>query len=738
MNSPDASGLAAWVDRGVSLFCLGTLIPAAVMAADQVPHLDRLWLALFGGGIAVTSVAMVIWSWSGRSLRLLLGPYVALVSGGLVTWPLAWRSPEPASGSPWLWMCMGVSTVCLALLAGTRWGLLYAVVSGMAFAVVRMTPSGQGIPPLNAAQDMLVLFANPTAVMVGLAVVKDSVRQLDQSLAGTQREEAGAALEEALVEERRRLDGIVHDEVMTTLVAAAQSEGPHDPRVVELAGRAIGRLAEAGQPADSGVAVTAHHLAWLVEDVVTAVCPEADVRATLADPGVTIPPGVASALGQAVREVAVNVSRHARADRVEVILTDDVARERGIQVVVADDGRGFDVTAVPSDRFGLQVSVAERMRSVGGRAEVTSGPGRGTVVVLTWLDPAGRPSRGAARSGPEAAYPELPAIRGGVLVGLVWFLVVTHFLLGWTSLDQVTALWPVFAAQVLAVVATALSVRRASVNPLRPGLAWTVVGLLLAVTQIVSGVLPVGQWPGYATWHSGVVMVLLIVLLMRGREGVAWVGVGLFAVSTVAWALTHGLGVGDAVRVAFGPVSWMVVASLLRRWLVTIGNRLEASRESSRAANRAMASSVSKLVLRDIWLSQLQAQVGPLLGRLADPSAELSQVDRDACLAAETRLREGLRAGNLLVSGVSDVIEAARSRGVDVTLVDSRGSVLPEVVRPALRRHLDDVLDRPSTRRVVVRAAPEGYSDVVTILAVDSSGRTELTTLDESGSVATR
>ena len=737
MSTPESSGLATWVDRGVGLFCLGTLIPAAVMAADQLHHLAPLWVVVVGGGIVATSVAMVVWSFLGRPLRALLGTYVALVAGGLITWPLAWESAQPASGSPWLWMCMGVSTICLALIAGTRWGLLYAIASGMTFAIVRMTSSGQGIPLLNAAQDMLILFANPTAVMVGLAMVTDSVARLDASLARTQREEAEAAVEEALVQERRRLDGIVHDEVMTTLVAAAQSSGPHDQRVVELARRAIERLNEAEQPADSGVPVTSHHLAWLVEDVVVAVCPGAEISSTLTDPVVTIPPAVASALGQAVREVALNVSRHARADQVEVVVSDPDAGRPGIQITVSDNGRGFDLGAVPPHRFGLQVSVADRLDAVGARADVRSQPGRGTKVVLTWLEPPKAPARVSAPTDRAAApYPELPAIRGRVLLGLVWFLVATHFVLGWTSLDEVLLVWPVLLANALAVVATAVSLRRPAVNPMGRVEAWIVVGLIMAVSQIVSGNLPVGHWPGYATWHSSVVMVLLIVLLMRGREGVAWTGVALFSLSSVAWAYGHGLGLGEAIRVAFGPISWMMVATMLRRWLAAIGVRLEASRQSSRVAHRAMAASFSKLVLRDIWLGQLRAQVGPLLSRLADPQAELTQGERDACLAAESRLREGLRAGNLLAAGLSDAIEAARRRGVEVVLVDSRGSTLPESVQPAVRRQLERLLARPGIRKVVVRAAPEGYAEVVTILTVRADGGSELTTLDQAGAVS--
>jgi signal transduction histidine kinase len=51
---------------------------------------------------------------------------------------------------------------------------------------------------------------------------------------------------------------------------------------------------------------------------------------------------------------------------------------------VVDDGVGFDLDAVGAHRFGLALSVLDRMAAVGGCATVESAPGRGTVVRLRW------------------------------------------------------------------------------------------------------------------------------------------------------------------------------------------------------------------------------------------------------------------------------------------------------------------------------------------------------------------
>jgi len=727
--------LSAWVERGVALFCLGTLIPAAFAAAGQMPYLATWWLAIVGGGIIVASLGMMVFSFLGRSLNLWAMGYVVLVTVGLITWPWAWQSTSPASSSPWIWMCLGVASICLAVTMGTAWGLGYAIVAGILFAVIRMTPSGQGAPLLGAVQDMIVLVMNAAVVIVALGVVGNSFKDLDEIEENSRREATAAAIEDALLEERHRLDGIVHDEVMTTLVSAANH--PDDQSVAQQAQRAVERLAQAEAPTEARLPVTGDQLTWLVSDVVSTLVPQSRFISQLED--ILVPQPVASTLGMVVREVALNVAKHAQAEKVEVSLTSPA--HGAVEITIADDGIGFDPDLVPKRRLGLQVSVVYRMWAIGGHAEIRSAPGEGTVVTLTWTpteELVATESDSAPGRRPRRGMPDIPDLSRPMLVRLVWILVALQFLLGWTSLDQVTTVWPVFLAQGLAAIATAVTLWHSEEHPMSVGRASAVVAMLLALTLIVQSVLPQGYWPGYATWHSTVVMVLLVAVLVRGQGRIAWAGVVLYALVSAVWAISRGLEVGDTLRVGFGPFSWMLVAQLLQAWLIDMGDRMNMSRRSSAQANKAIAQSFSKLVLRDVWLTQLRAQVGPLLNRIADPDYVLSAEERANCLAQESRLRDAMRAGNLVTELTSDAIEVARGRGVDVRLVDSRGTRLPEDVRTALTRHLGRLLTDSSTKRVVARAAPEGYEDVVTVLAVREDGSSELIGLDASGKASTK
>jgi signal transduction histidine kinase len=85
-----------------------------------------------------------------------------------------------------------------------------------------------------------------------------------------------------------------------------------------------------------------------------------------------------------VRELLVNVVKHAKASKVRVHLT-EVDDE--VKIAVEDDGIGFDPGAIhdqkgKSSGFGL-FSIQERMTDLGGTFAVQSAPGKGCRVTLT-------------------------------------------------------------------------------------------------------------------------------------------------------------------------------------------------------------------------------------------------------------------------------------------------------------------------------------------------------------------
>jgi PAS domain S-box-containing protein len=89
-------------------------------------------------------------------------------------------------------------------------------------------------------------------------------------------------------------------------------------------------------------------------------------------------------LFRAVRELLVNIIKHAGAESVRISCRREGSR---LLIVVADDGKGFEpsanVTQAPGTRgFGL-FSIRERLHHLGGEMTVDSTPGCGTRVTLT-------------------------------------------------------------------------------------------------------------------------------------------------------------------------------------------------------------------------------------------------------------------------------------------------------------------------------------------------------------------
>jgi PAS domain S-box-containing protein len=91
------------------------------------------------------------------------------------------------------------------------------------------------------------------------------------------------------------------------------------------------------------------------------------------------PPDIRATLFRIAQEAVTNARKHAGAETITIsIATED----GGVSVIVEDDGRGFDLTALGAPEpghIGLPTMV-ERAELAGGRCRIQSRPGRGTTV----------------------------------------------------------------------------------------------------------------------------------------------------------------------------------------------------------------------------------------------------------------------------------------------------------------------------------------------------------------------
>jgi PAS domain S-box-containing protein len=204
-----------------------------------------------------------------------------------------------------------------------------------------------------------------------------------------------AERESAVANERNRLAGEIHDTLAqglaTIVMQMADAEARLGPMwlyaekplntVRELA---IENLAFARRSLNMlRPAVSASGLTRAVRQIAEGTRRHfgASINVNTEGESLVLPPVVESALVSIAREALTNAARHAGAAIIKV----DIAFVDGnaVQLVVTDDGVGFDPEAVNPDSFGL-VNMRERAARAAIALTFVTEPGAGTAIVARW------------------------------------------------------------------------------------------------------------------------------------------------------------------------------------------------------------------------------------------------------------------------------------------------------------------------------------------------------------------
>lgn len=209
-------------------------------------------------------------------------------------------------------------------------------------------------------------------------------------------------LETIKEEERRRIAREIHDDIGATLTAlrfelvglarqgAAQSGlAPRLESMLGLVEQAVAashRIQHNLRPPvlDAGLVAA---LQWLVRSFASRTSIAAGFESNRED--LPLPAESAAAMYRVVQESLSNISKYAQAQNVSVQL---FAAAEEVTLEISDDGVGFDprmLQATPG--FGLR-GLVERARGLGGWAEISSAPGRGTTVMFSVPTAAGEPA----------------------------------------------------------------------------------------------------------------------------------------------------------------------------------------------------------------------------------------------------------------------------------------------------------------------------------------------------------
>jgi signal transduction histidine kinase len=93
-----------------------------------------------------------------------------------------------------------------------------------------------------------------------------------------------------------------------------------------------------------------------------------------------IPAQVKIAFYRIAQEALNNVAKHAMAQEA---LLQVRCEDHYVEMLIADDGQGYDPSQVPADHMGLGI-MKERAQDVGVELEINSEIGKGTRVSLIW------------------------------------------------------------------------------------------------------------------------------------------------------------------------------------------------------------------------------------------------------------------------------------------------------------------------------------------------------------------
>ncbi len=266
------------------------------------------------------------------------------------------------------------------------------------------------------------------------AELEKRVAERTKDLSRSQADLRALATELNLAEqrERKRLAGELHDHLQQMLVYGKLQVGHGKRQAAE-----VPACAEAMDKVDSMLSEALTYTRTLVAELSPPVLREHGLAAGLRwlaeymerleltvtvaapdEPGPALPEDRVMLLFQSVRELLVNVSKHAGTGKAELVVSQE---DDALTIVVRDSGQGFDLAAAAaaaaeqprgglSSKFGL-FSIRERMQAMGGAFTIQSAPGQGTTatLILPFSSDRAQDERAVETAGGRSARANQPA-----------------------------------------------------------------------------------------------------------------------------------------------------------------------------------------------------------------------------------------------------------------------------------------------------------------------------------------
>ena len=525
---------------------------------------------------------------------------------------------------------------------------------------------------------------------------------------------------------RRRADNFIHDRILSVLkVVPTESTEPAQLRAG--AREALADLDTAAAEPDAPVR-SSELLAALTRRLRTIGGDDVVISDSITK-NLNLPQETAQALVDAAAEVLRNSLTHAagpdqegRIARTTILRSD----ADGITITVSDDGRGFDPEHTGTIRHGVSGSIIARMRDAGGEARIDSSPGAGTTVTLSW---SARTATTTTGTSPLSLASCLETPEAQTIVVCIFILYVLITLLE-VRAGSYRHLAPVIAG-LLAIGLSALALLKR-----RPGYSLPArTAALVAAAAGVADALIIFQidfagWPSYTSWCIGASSVLCCGLIVRERPRQAWAGLLLIITVIGVWTLITGRNPITIFALGSGQFSTLLIWHSTARISIVITARTAASEAAgAEIIARRRAHQESEVLMRQAMTS-VRRRVGPLLTAIAE-GAPITAGMRTRARMLEVELRDERRAPFFTDTRVIESARAARTRGIDVILLDDRGTGddLTHEAQKAVIDRASQALDDARAGQVVIRLLPPHQRPGLLSIVTDD----DILTLDETG-----
>jgi signal transduction histidine kinase len=331
-----------------------------------------------------TTIALTYSFWFGKANYLYLRIHALYMVVLVFSWPLVISAEVPQDGSfyPWIWWGIDTGWIAVALSFSWRFALVYYVSLIGVVQFMFSLPLGGSHQETVVLTDAIYTFLTNASISVIALMIRYAADRSDKANSEAIKAEVLQAEAEARAKERVRLDGLIHDSVLTALISATQAKSDEEVRAsAELAGTALRKLSEAQNLEGDTESVYCSELFDSIILAAERIDPQIRAKKNCTT-SISVDSEAVSAITEATLQAIHNSIMHAgpKASR-ELSLKSSKA---GIKAVILDDGKGFRVSQVNRGRLGIKTSIIGRMQSVGGSAHVVSQPGQGTTVVLEW------------------------------------------------------------------------------------------------------------------------------------------------------------------------------------------------------------------------------------------------------------------------------------------------------------------------------------------------------------------